>query len=38
MSPFEALVLPNGSTLPNRIAKAAMEETWPMPGTPLRRR
>lgn len=26
MSLFSALVLPNGSTLPNRIAKAAMEE------------
>src|SRR6202795_5243743 len=26
MSPFETLTLPNGSTLPNRIAKAAMEE------------
>ncbi len=26
MSPFETLTLPNGSSLPNRIAKAAMEE------------
>jgi len=26
MSPFEALQLPNGQVLPNRIAKAAMEE------------
>ena len=26
MSPFEALHLPNGSVIPNRIAKAAMEE------------
>ena len=26
MSPFQSLTLPNGSTLPNRIAKAAMEE------------
>ena len=26
MSPFETLMLPNGTTLPNRIAKAAMEE------------
>jgi len=26
MSPFKSLVLPNGSLIPNRIAKAAMEE------------
>jgi 2,4-dienoyl-CoA reductase-like NADH-dependent reductase (Old Yellow Enzyme family) len=26
MSPFEALTLPNGTVIPNRIAKAAMEE------------
>ncbi|MBA8877241.1 NADH:flavin oxidoreductase/NADH oxidase family protein [Phyllobacterium myrsinacearum] len=26
MSPFESLTLPNGSIIPNRIAKAAMEE------------
>ncbi|PAY10518.1 2,4-dienoyl-CoA reductase [Bradyrhizobium sp. UFLA03-84] len=26
MSPFESLSLPNGSSIPNRIAKAAMEE------------
>ncbi|MGY4316195.1 NADH:flavin oxidoreductase/NADH oxidase family protein [Bradyrhizobium sp. JR3.5] len=26
MSPFDSLTLPNGSTVPNRIAKAAMEE------------
>src|SRR6202140_3129841 len=26
MSPFETLTLPNGTALPNRIAKAAMEE------------
>ncbi|NVJ11571.1 2,4-dienoyl-CoA reductase, partial [Myxococcus sp. AM001] len=26
MSAFEALQLPNGSVIPNRIAKAAMEE------------
>ncbi|MFN5041669.1 MAG: NADH:flavin oxidoreductase/NADH oxidase family protein, partial [Bradyrhizobium sp.] len=26
MSPFEPLTLPNGSSIPNRIAKAAMEE------------
>ena len=26
MNPFEALQLPNGSVIPNRIAKAAMEE------------
>lgn len=26
MSPFETLTLPNGTTIPNRIAKAAMEE------------
>ena len=26
MSPFSPLSLPNGSTLPNRLAKAAMEE------------
>lgn len=26
MTLFDPLVLPNGSTLPNRIAKAAMEE------------
>src|ERR1700756_4872258 len=25
MSPFDSLTLPNGSTVPNRIAKAAME-------------
>src|SRR5450756_2595521 len=26
MSPFEMLTLPNGTVIPNRIAKAAMEE------------
>ncbi|WP_266158832.1 NADH:flavin oxidoreductase/NADH oxidase family protein [Dyella silvatica] len=26
MSPFQSLTLPNGSTIPNRLAKAAMEE------------
>jgi 2,4-dienoyl-CoA reductase-like NADH-dependent reductase (Old Yellow Enzyme family) len=26
MKPFQTLLLPNGSTIPNRIAKAAMEE------------
>ncbi len=26
MSPFEILALPNGTVIPNRIAKAAMEE------------
>lgn len=26
MTPFESLILPNGSSVPNRIAKAAMEE------------
>ncbi|MDO8438770.1 MAG: 2,4-dienoyl-CoA reductase, partial [Telluria sp.] len=26
MHPFQALQLPNGSTIPNRIAKASMEE------------
>src|ERR1700694_3267319 len=26
MRPFKELILPNGSTIPNRIAKAAMEE------------
>lgn len=26
MSPFQPLSLPNGTTLPNRIAKASMEE------------
>jgi 2,4-dienoyl-CoA reductase-like NADH-dependent reductase (Old Yellow Enzyme family) len=26
MSPFETLILPNGTVVPNRIAKAAMEE------------
>ena len=26
MSPFESLTLPNGTAVPNRIAKAAMEE------------
>ena len=26
MNPFEPLTLPNGAVIPNRIAKAAMEE------------
>jgi 2,4-dienoyl-CoA reductase-like NADH-dependent reductase (Old Yellow Enzyme family) len=26
-TPFSALTLPNGVTIPNRLAKAAMEET-----------
>ncbi len=26
MNVFETLILPNGSTIPSRIAKAAMEE------------
>ncbi|VEB44254.1 Uncharacterised protein [Chromobacterium violaceum] len=26
MTPFASLTLPNGSLLPNRLAKAAMEE------------
>ena len=31
MSPFQPLKLPNGAVIPNRIAKAAMEENLAHP-------
>ncbi len=35
MTPFQPLHLPNGSVIPNRIAKAAMEENLANPDQTL---
>lgn len=34
MNLFDTLTLPNGSTIPNRLAKPPWRRTWPMPRRP----